>query len=479
MADAAESGLNVRITDDHMAVLMDLTAAPEDPQSLLSQIELEMRVLGVSNIPPHEELAERLRRAGKDAEGLLNVVLLEGQPPVPPEDGRIEWTQDFFSAGFAVNEQTGAVDYRQPAAQLAVESGQLLAKVIPPTEGRDGRDVYGRPAAARKPNRALIFAGPNVRVEEKDDGSYFYAQKGGRIRWASNTLAVDEVYHIPRSVGLQTGNIKHPGSVLIEGDVSAGSRVEADGNIEVNGTVEAADLRAGGNLRVHGGITGMGEQAIRVDGGVRAKYVMEADIEAGEDIVVEREILQSKIRTRGALIMRGGRLVGSQATALGGIVLEEAGSKGCVATTLIAAEDYCLDERLAEVRKQISALERTLERIHKKVKPLLPRKSLLSPGQREAMAKLLAAAAEMEKEIPQLSRRLEKIEEDSRARTKPHIYIMKMLHPETTLRIKATSLHITETISGPLRAAPSGKKLVLAPIGGSASQINKAHRPQG
>ncbi|GAB4342737.1 MAG: hypothetical protein Kow0099_20510 [Candidatus Abyssubacteria bacterium] len=465
--NAAELGLTVRVTEDHMAVLMDYSGTPEDLASLATQTELELQILGVPEIPPHDVLEQRLREAVKNGKELSNVVLLEGTPPTPPEHERIEWAQDFFGSGFAIDEKTGAMDYRQPATHPAVEGGQLLARVIAPKQGQDGKDVFGRPVPAEKPKRALILPGPHVRVEKRDDGSYFYAEKEGRVRWASNTLAVDEVYRIPTSVGLETGNIRHPGSVLIEGDVSAGSRVEAGGNIEVKGTVETADIQAGGSLKVHGGITGVGAQCIKVEGSVSAKYVLDAHIEAGEDVVVEREILQSTIKTRGSLSMPQGRLVGGRCTALGGVVLGQAGSEGSVPTVLTAAEDHGLDEKLAEIKKQMVAIEKNLEKIHKKVDPLIPRESLLSPKRREAMAKLLAAATEMEKRLQLLRRRQEDIEEDSRARTKPYIYIKNKLYPETTLRIKTATLHMTESLNGPLRVVAVGGKLKLVPLGAS------------
>ena len=89
---------------------------------------------------------------------------------------------------------------------------------------------------------------------------------------------MDEVYHVPGNVDIETGHIKHPGAVLVDGDVLAGARVEADGDIEVRGTVEASYIHTGGSLTVHGGIAGMGEGTVKAAGSVYAKYILEADM---------------------------------------------------------------------------------------------------------------------------------------------------------------------------------------------------------
>jgi len=457
---------NVRVTDDLMRVLLDCKIPSGNLDPLVTDIEMELVSLNIAEPLDRDEIEQRIRNAAEDTSRLVNEVLVEGRKPVPPQDEAIEWAQDYFSSGFTVNEKTGAVDYRQPAAKPTVEDGQLVARLIPSKEGQEGFDVFGNSIPVEQPKRMFIHAGPNIRMEEKEDGVYFYAESAGRVRWASNALAVDEVYHIPNDVGLETGHITHPGSILIDGDVLAGSRIEAGGDVEVKGTVEAADIRASGDLKVHDGITGTGNQGIRVKGGVHAKFILEADIEAGESIVVEREAVQSTLKTRGSLMMPGGRLVGGAVTALGGIYLREAGSDGHVATRLTAAKDFCLEERLSAVKTQIFQLSRNLERINKKVGPLMQRENALSQKQREAAHKLLAAAGGIEGEIERLRNKLDEIEEDSRERTKPRIYIGSRLFPETTLQIKMWNLKAKDTHDGPLRAGLMGKQVVLLPADG-------------
>lgn len=454
---------NLRVSGDCMAVLLDCALPAGDMEPLLNRIEMGLASLSVANTPGREQLKEWLRQASDKGPLLLNAVLMEGLKPIPSENGYVEWAQDFFNSSFAVDEKTGAIDYRERVGKAMVEEGQLLARATRPIEGRNGHDVFGKSIPVESPKQARIVAGQNVRVEKNDDGFFFHSRIKGRIRWAENTLSVDEVYRIPGSVGIETGHVNHPGAVLVEGDVLAGSRLEAEGDVEVMGTVEAADIQAGGNLTVRRGITGVGSGGIKVGGSVHAKFILEAEIEANEDIVIESEIVQSKVKTRGSLTIFSGRLVGGMAMALGGIVVGQAGSDGLVPTLLVAAEDYSLEEKLAKAKTGIPKFTKDLERIHKTVDPLMAREKALSPKQREAATELLARAAEMEVEIKKLRSEIDDLDVESRSRAKPHILIRRRIYPETTLRIKNRSLNITEPVDGPVRAGISGAGVILLP----------------
>src|SRR5690606_10724322 len=118
-----------------------------------------------------------------------DVPIVEGTPPAPPVHGRIEWVADFFSTGFVIDEATGRADYRQRAAQRSVEAGQLLARIIPPEEGREGTDVFGQRVPPEKPRPAKLRAGPHVRIDETT--GMVYAEVTGRIRLNDGLVTVD------------------------------------------------------------------------------------------------------------------------------------------------------------------------------------------------------------------------------------------------------------------------------------------------
>jgi len=462
--DEERPEFHLRVANDGLAILLDCTVSGQDIEGLLTRIKNELSSLGVANPPNDEQLEGLLRRAAEGGVPLANEVLGQGKSPVPPKDGILTWTLDFFGTSFSVDEKTGSVDYRQRDEQRTVEEGQLLARLTHPEEGRPGRDVFGRPIPTRSPKKNLIRAGANVRVEKKPDARCFYADIDGRIRFTGGTLVVDDVYTIHGDVCMETGHIDHPGALVVKGDVLAGFKVHAEGNIEISGIVESADIQAGGDLIVHGGITGAEGKSIKVRGGVHAKYILDADIEAGEDIVIKNEIIHSTLKARGAVVMPAGRLIGGEVSALRGVVVRQAGSDAQVPTLIVAAEDHGLAEKLHDKQQEIESLAKSMRKIHETVDPLRSREEALTPKQKNIATELLENASRMEEEAACLRTEMEETKADSRNRAKPLVSIRNKLYSETTLRIKGTALLIDETRRGPLQARLRHGKIVLNAI---------------
>jgi uncharacterized protein (DUF342 family) len=445
-----------------MAVLLDCTVSEANLSETAARIKQELVSAGVSPIPREEELETLLRwsvESGSDRISEMPVV--QGESPVPPIDGTIEWTDNSFDPGFMVDQKTGGIDHRSPTAQPVVEEGQLLAHVTPPKEGREGRDVLGRPITVPPPSSPDIRPGPNVKAHKKKNKLVFLATTKGRVRWASGVLAVEKVDTIPGNVDVGHGHVTYPESLVIEGDVMAGAEITAGNTIEIQGTVESADIRAGGSLVVGGGIAGAEGRSVRVRGGIHTTYILGAYIEAGGDIVVENEIMQSTLKTQAAVVIPEGRVVGGKVTALGGIVVGEAGSDGQVPTELVAAEDYSLPGKIAAKEDELVPLQEEVERIHEVVDPLMAKEKELSAKQREAATEWLLKATEAEAAVKRAKAEIQEIEADSRARAKPHISVKRVLYAGTTLSIAGTRLRATKAVQGPLKAALSDEKLVL------------------
>lgn len=452
-SDAVEvhGAYRLRVSPDNMRVLLDCPAVPSDIRVLLAQVRAELAEWAV----PEEWLGDALEqriRAQAGAPSFSDLVIVEGEPSEPPTDGRIEWGGDFFSFGFVIDEQTGTIDYRRHIAQTSVEEGQFLARIVPPNPGKNGRDIYGRMLPAEKGSWPVFRPGVNVR-EDKSDRSY-YAAKSGRIRWDRSVLSVDEVYTIRGNVGLETGHISHPGALVIDGDIEPCSEVEARGDIEVRGVVEHADVSTGGNLYVRGGITGRGKRPIRVSGKVHARFINEAELEVEQDVAVEREILQSSLRTRGILAMPQGRLVGGETMALGGVQVGQTGSEVGIPTFVIAGEDYRLLQRFPPLQRELHEMETRRDRIRSNIEPLRSRQIRMSYEMRQAMDRLLLDLSITESRMREITTEIEQLKADAKSRARRRIEVVKRICPETVFILAGDRLRIREEILGPLYALP-------------------------
>ncbi len=76
---------------------------------------------------------------------------------------------------------------------------------------------------AERASRPKIRRGENVVVENDNE---YRAGCDGRMRWEKEILSVDSVYVISGNVDLETGYIRHSGSVLVMGDKVPGLWIE-------------------------------------------------------------------------------------------------------------------------------------------------------------------------------------------------------------------------------------------------------------
>lgn len=453
--------IQLRTSADHLELYLDHTQMPDDFDSFVEDVRQELLERGT----PEEWLGEEFRKrllACKETGSLKEVLLLKGVPAKPPKDGYIQWASDYFSTGFMVDEETGAIDYRQRAAQTSVQASDLLAAIMPPEPGKNGQDVYGRTVFADKGEIPSIRVGANVREEAKE--KKYYAITSGRIRFSGGLLSVDEVYTVEGNVGLETGHISHPGAVVVQGDIEPGSKVTALGDVEVQGLVDQSDVKTGGNLIVHGGINGGGKSRIVVAGRVHARFINEADMEVNKDVIVEREILQSNIKTRGAVAMQFGRLVGGETVSLMGVLVGQTGSEALVPTTLHVGEDFQLKKKVDKLYKEIDQLEDRRTQIHATVKPILQKAPKKLPDKtKQVVEKLLTESRELDKRVGQLRLQIGRLRANSKRLAKPRVEVSRIMYPETIICMAQDRMKIRDPYRGPIHAIVHKGEIEIRP----------------
>lgn len=447
------------VTEDRMAIQISCPGPISNLGEMLKDVAEDLKHLGAAEAPGLEALAELCKPHAEGEAGLRDLVLVEGEPPVFPTDSQVYWSRDYFNTDFVIDERTGRIDYRNRMGDPNVKDGELLARITHAVDGTNGHDVFGKTIPAGNPNRMRLRAGVNVRVDEQEDASYFYALADGRVRLShEGTLSVDEVYMVDGDVGLRTGNISHNGAVIVKGDVQSGSHIVAGGDVEVMGIVEPSQIVAEGNLIVHGGITGEKKSSIKIKGNVRARFIHEAVVEAEGGVHFSKGITNSIVRSLGMVVSQEGQIVGSEVMALGGIAAGKTGSPGSVQTYVIAAEDYSLPPKLAEVDRQMQPMERGIARLHKSIDPLMADQRQLTGRQREAFIKMVNKCCAMEVSMERLQRSGESLKAASQERANPQIVIYDTMYADTQLRINGVSMHVKNSLTGPARAVVSKKE---------------------
>ncbi|MCX5772671.1 MAG: FapA family protein [Candidatus Hydrogenedentes bacterium] len=463
MDETAKVGLSVRVSADSLSVVVDCVVTEANVGQLVELLSSELVVLKVVSPPDRDRLISWLvGQVSEHGPVLKEAVVVKGVAPVAPVDGLIEWAGSFFDSGFVIDETTGVIDYRQRAAQHSVQPGQLLAKIKLPVPGVDGQDVFGRRIRAPLAKAALIRTGENVRKEEAE-GS-LYAVAGGRVRWGGNTLSVDKVCVVEGSVGMESGNVDHPGAVEVMQDVLEDASVKAKGDVEVRQVVEHADIETGGTLTVRGGISGGGTHKVAAAGSVHARYILDAHVEAGQDVVVEREVVHSNVKTRGALVMPKGRLIGGETVALHGGVIGQISSPALVATTFVAGEDFRLSAMLEEKGKAVAQLNGELAQLENGTKTILGRVATLPPEAQAKLDEMQKQSDSLKNQIEGLNGEIQEIRQTSEEATRYAVEVRGMIYPEAIFCMGRERLRVQKEIPGPVRVCLLDDRIQVIPI---------------
>lgn len=259
----------------------------------------------------------------------------------------------------------GSVDFRQVNLLRTVEKDQLLAVKIPPSKGTDGTDVFGNPIDSTGKNKTLPI-GKNTYISE--DGLSLYAATNGRIVLVKGIYHVEEVLNIMGDVDYSTGNIIFNGDVVIGGDVLTGFRVTTIGDIRIKGTVEGAEIiSTEGSVYVSRGIVGQDKARIVAKKDVKAEYITDATIIAGNDVEVRGYIIRSDVTAENEVRAVEGRgmIVGGKVFAEKLIDAKIAGSPNSVRTELHVARQVA-----REVYEKMLYIEQDIENLEKKQKSI-------------------------------------------------------------------------------------------------------------
>ncbi len=442
---------NLRVTKDRAAVLLDCDVTDDEFDALVIAIGKELEALGIKDPPDQNQLKEQLHHATEENPHLENFVLIKSEPPVPPQDAKVDWAGDLFGTGLAVDKYTGKINYRKKAATESVTKGTLLGNQIPACEGKDGLNVFGEPIpAGEKPVTKYPEAGDNVRLDTNKNA--YYAEINGRVRLINDILSVDEVYIVQEDVDITTGNISHMGAVVVNRDVLNGAKIEAAGSIEVRGIIENAEIRTKGDLTVHGGIRQSEDYKIVVEGGIQAKFIDGGDIQAKEDIVVEKEIINSNIKTLGAVIIPRGHIVGGEIVALRGIYAGHTGSKAYTPTVLVAGEDFNVRNKLSFRKKKIERAEMELEQLRNYADSQMSSQKTAFTSSQDELAKTLLKISKLEKELHDVVDEVKNIEAQTQGSARKLVNVGVALFPKTVICLGNEELTLEEEYAGPIQA---------------------------
>jgi len=240
------------------------------------------------------------------------VEVAEGSKPINGRDAYIQYNFETDQTKIRLKEGTnGRVNFKELNIIQNVVQNQVLAKKLPPENGVDGKTVTGKILPSKSGVDIPLPVGTNVHVG--DDGESIVSDINGQVILAGGKINVEPILNIEGDVNLKTGNIIFLGTVVISGNVEDGFSVKAAGNIEVKGTVSKAELDAEGDIIIYQGINGKSGGKIRAGRSLWSRFIENANVEAGNMVVVSDGIINSNIDAIKSIVC-----IGKRANIMGG-----------------------------------------------------------------------------------------------------------------------------------------------------------------
>ena len=342
------------------------------------------------------------------------VVIAEGVKPIKGTDGfLIDQTKTDRTEDANRNKN---FNLRNVMSIPSVKKGQLLARIVPPTRGVPGKNVFGKsvPASDGKPIKFL--PGKNVLFHLDS----VFSTVDGQLSILPKSINVFPVFEVNGDLDLKTGNIDFIGNVLIKGNVPSGYTIKAGGDIKVVGLVEGAELIAGGSISISGGIAAGARGYVQANVNLYCNYLNQATCKVGQDIFVDSSILHSHIECGGNIVSSRGHIIGGEIRALGNVEANDIGNYHYMQTNIrIGITDKSV-EREVQLQTKLKEIEQSIKKLQElasHIKKRSAKAGRLSQQDRLLLQKQKVTIKPLEQQFVHLENELleiKKVREESR-----------------------------------------------------------------
>jgi len=328
-----------------------------------------------------------------------------------------------------------------------VKAGTLVARLLPATAGRPGRDIRGNvpPAATGKP----IALGVGEGLQPSGEGRDLRSLVRGSLVVGEESLDLIPFQVVDGHIGLGQ-DIAFDGNVVVSGHVTGPVRIQAR-DIFIAGNVENATLSASGDVWIGGSI--QGKASVEAEGRVFARSVTDCGIRAIGDVVVSDSIIESRVTSSGRVLTRpsSGVIEGGEVSGFRGLVAHTLGSAYGLTTKVKVAVEDLRAPLLAAIDKRIREHDESLQKIDD-LKARIAGSGLtarqLAPDLQTVYVSVLRREIQSLEELRNLRRRRRKVDSGRDEGGGPAITVTGALHPPVHVEIGEVTEDIQEQLSG-------------------------------
>jgi len=417
--------LTIKITDDGMKAFMSINNYQDEVSLDVDTIMNKLWDKGVKFGIKEQVINTMLEKKIYER----SILIAEGTPPQDGRDAVIEYKFKKKDKVNLTQDLDGKVDFRNLGLIDVVETGDVIATKIPPTQGVPGKKVTGEEIPAKKGQDIPILLGKNTRLSS--NGLVLLASSNGYVFWENGRVGVKTSYEVDGDVDMNVGNIYFIGPVKVKGEVKEGFTINTKGDIEIGGGVENATLISTGNITVRYGIIGE-KTKIMANGDLKCKFIQNANVEVKGNIIVYDSIWHSNVSAgKGVFVLGGkkGAIIGGRIRAHNEVNAKNIGNMSEVPTVIevgiepgIRAEMIALEENLLVNRNHLEE-----ERLNYK--------TLITLNKMELANQSLAKQKELEEIIKMMSHHLNQYKKHTASNHIGKVSVVDTLWPGVKLTI--------------------------------------------
>lgn len=433
----------LHISPDKLHAYFILAANKAGNFPSISDIEQVIARHSLSALLPRSKIEAQLAAIDVTAHRVYRILIAEGLEAV---DGHENYFLPLIELEKKAGEirEDGRIDFKEVGSIIQVVKGQELLRRIPAVRATDGYDVFHNRLAPQEDIGQGYQCGDNIVVGKKKD--IHVAAIDGCVALDGKKISVLPIAVIKGNVDYNSGNIHFNGSVHVRGTVLPGFSVQAEGDILIENTVEDAVIQATGDIVVKTGVVGKESVKLVAGGSITARFLQNARIEAGGDVIIEDSIINSDVfaGSRVSVISKHGRIIGGKTTAIQEIDAKVTGTTNATETVLAVGRLLVQEKELGELETEIRHWKDTVNGIQKKMN------MLFGSGFFENPKKFLASLPDLKKkkclelirdlnlgyrELKPLLKRRDDMEKEARAGRPPAILVFDRAYPGTVIII--------------------------------------------
>lgn len=420
-------------------------AIPGDlPRGMLNASTLQqiLRGQGIEVTPQVVLAVQALADAAAGTQDNLRAVVATPTLPVNGGDGYVEWLVDQHDP------DAQQVSHYDRCAYVMVQPGQVVGRIVSPTPGADGRDIFGKTLPA-KAGRAL-----NLALNESlmlDAAGQLIAQQEGTLYRDRERAQVRQVIEIRGFVDFSTGNIDFAGDVIVKNGVRDKFIIKAAGSIHVDGLIEAATIECQGNLVARGGFAGREIGNAVIGGNLLARYLDNIKAHVRGSLTVDREIINCHLLIEGNIESPQALIIGGRVQVVGRVEVATLGSPSATGTELILGSVPDLEPLLLRLEDLMARFTERRELLEAEMKQINLNTRRLTAQDRERQTEIMFELQSVNERLGRGAVVLENLHHAVNSRRTVDLNVTKELHAGTLVSVGDHSFKITNDLRGPLR----------------------------